>query len=166
MNTDDVWRCHRLQDVFGVIDQRIGERIMSGKMIKRCAGQAVTLAALLAAATACRQTSEPSKQTSDPSKPSGPSQTEQRILDAIAYLDDIEEVSWYEVEANSIYIGFEKRPDDIDLIVKGAAINGNKAIDFGVHAWGIVGAGEGWRPSYRGPQAACEYTARHGRIER
>ena len=49
------------------------------------------------------------------------------------------------------------------MVIKGAAIAGNKAINFGVHVWAIKASEKGWRPGdghfYK------EVTARYGKIE-
>lgn len=85
------------------------------------------------------------------------------LRNELSYLIDIEEVSWYEVNNNNVYIGFSPVPNDWNLIIRGAAFRGNKAIDFGVHVWALEGSQRGWRPgdgSYLG-----EVTARYGRVQ-
>ena len=89
---------------------------------------------------------------------------EQTLRKCLSYLQNsVPEVAWVEVENNNIYIGFSRLPSDWQTVTKGAALNGNKAIGFGCHAWAVDAKYRGWRPgdgSYYG-----EFTARHGRIE-
>ncbi len=85
-----------------------------------------------------------------------------RLRQELAYLSEIKEVQWYECEDNNVYVGFEPIPNDWQMIVKGAALRGNEAIDFGCHVWAVPANKYGWRPgdsSFLG-----EVTARHGRI--
>ncbi len=62
-------------------------------------------------------------------------ENEQRLKEALSYLNDIPEVSWVEFDNNTVYVGFSELPDDWELIIKMAALNGNKATDFGCHVW-------------------------------
>jgi hypothetical protein len=80
----------------------------------------------------------------------------------LAYLNDIDEVSWVEFDANNVYVGFERRPADLSAIVNAAAVNGNRALGFGVHVWAVPGR-RGWRPG--DGTYYCEATARHGELE-
>ncbi len=85
---------------------------------------------------------------------------------ALSYLQDIEEVAWVDFVGNTVYVGFSKRPYDLDLIIGAAALIGNEAIDFGVHVWAVDGSrfNAGWRPG-DGPYYKS-VTARYGRIKR
>ena len=66
---------------------------------------------------------------------------------------------------NNLYIGFNTRPQDLTLIIRGAALVGNKATGFGFHVWAINANeyNKGWRPE----TGSCyeETTARYGKIE-
>lgn len=75
----------------------------------------------------------------------------------------IEEVGWVEIQDNDVFIGFKRRSNDLTLILRGADLKGNKAIDFGVNVWAVDAKHVGWRPG-SGPYY-MEVTARHGRIE-
>lgn len=115
-----------------------------------------------------RPTSKPPRQARPVQRkpePSGPSESEQKILDAVAYLDEIEEVAWHDVHGNDIYIGFYTQPADLQTICKGAALNANRAIGRGAHVWAVVGVKKGWHPSYNRKPSAYHCTARYGRIE-
>ena len=91
------------------------------------------------------------------------SSREDKIKNELLYLNDVQEVAWYEVDDNDVYIGFSPVPNDWNLIIRGAALRANKAIDFGVHVWALKGSQRGWRPgkgTYLG-----EVTARYGRVK-
>lgn len=93
----------------------------------------------------------------------GGSGRESKIRRELSYLNDVQEVSWYEVDDNNVYIGFSPVPTDWNVIIRGAAYKANKAIDFGVHVWALKGSQRGWRPgngSFLG-----EVTARHGKVQ-
>jgi hypothetical protein len=81
----------------------------------------------------------------------------------LSYLNDIEEVAWYEVDDNDVIVGFEPLPEDWELVIRGAALRGNRAIDFGCHVWAVKAKDRGWRPG-TGPYYG-EVTARQGKIE-
>ena len=82
----------------------------------------------------------------------------------LEYLNDIPEISWYEVERNNVYIGFNNIPIDFRVIVNAAAVHGNNAYGFGVHVWAVIASQKGWRPG-DGPYYCCA-TARGGRIKK
>ena len=82
----------------------------------------------------------------------------------LSYLADINEISWVEIDENNVYVGFNKIPSDFSTIVRGAAVQGNRAYGFGVHAWAVNAKNTNWRPG-SGPYY-CEATARHGKIEK
>jgi len=86
-----------------------------------------------------------------------------KLMERLQYLNDVKEITWVEIEKNVVYIGFDPVPADWQLVIRAAALHGNKVIGFGTHVWATYGDREGWRPgdsSYLG-----EITARHGRIE-
>jgi len=85
------------------------------------------------------------------------------LMESLEYLNDVEEIVWVEIDENDVYIGFAPVPDDWDLIIRGAAYNGNREINFGTHVWAAYGERKGWRPgqsTYLG-----EVTARYGKVE-
>ena len=53
----------------------------------------------------------------------------------LAYLNDIEGVAQVAFEQNNVFIGFETLPDDYEVIVRAAAVHGNKALGRRVHVW-------------------------------
>lgn len=79
------------------------------------------------------------------------------------YLNDIKEITWWEVDDNDVYINFEPLPTDWNMIIRAAALKGNKAIDFGVHVWSMSGKQKGWRPGDSGYTGSV--TARYGKIK-
>ena len=81
----------------------------------------------------------------------------------LAYLKDMPEVSWVEVNNNSVFIGFKTLPRDLKSIVSAAAIHGNRAADFGVHIWAVPESQKNFRPGL--DPSYCTATARHGKIE-
>ena len=87
----------------------------------------------------------------------------QALNKELSYLSEIPEVSWYEVERNNVYIGFSPLPDDWGIIIKGAALRGNKVINFGCHVWAVDANKMGWRPG--DSPFYGEVTARHGKLE-
>ena len=85
---------------------------------------------------------------------------------ALAYLGtEVDELAWYEVDGNEVFIGFNPIPSDVGLVTHFAAMNGNKAIGFGFHAWAVDArkADKGWRPG--DPGGICEVSVRHGKVE-
>ena len=91
------------------------------------------------------------------------SEREIKLKDELKYLNDITDISWWEVDNNTVYICFKTAPSDWRLILQFAALRGNVRIGFGTHAWGLVGAKYGWRPGdgyYLGVE-----TARYGKIK-
>lgn len=86
------------------------------------------------------------------------------IVAALAYLDDLDEVTAVKVPdrglRNNVLIGFASQPADLPMVVAGAALKANKAIGFGVHVWAVP-PGQTSLPPER---YLCEATARSGRI--
>jgi len=87
---------------------------------------------------------------------------EATLREELLYLNEIEEIAWWEVEDNNVYIGFRELPSDWQWIIRGAALRGNKAIDFGCHVWAVRGRAPGWRPG--DPGFVDQVTARYGRV--
>jgi len=52
------------------------------------------------------------------------------LKERLYYLDDIEEVSWVKFHRNFVYIGFKTISPDICLIIAGAALQGNIALNY------------------------------------
>jgi hypothetical protein len=96
-------------------------------------------------------------------KSNNPTDQETILLQRLSYLNDVEEIAWFEVDNNDVYIGFDPLPSDWKLIIQSAAIHGNNVINFGCHVWAVKGSERGWRPS-NGPHYG-NVTARHGKIE-
>ena len=92
-------------------------------------------------------------------------QKEKTLNGLMIYLDDIQEVDWWEVDDNTIYISFNPVPDDWNAIIRGAALGGNKAIGSGVHVWALNNQRRGWRPSNKGDDYLGNTTARYGKIK-
>ena len=97
-----------------------------------------------------------------PDDPDGTTNEPERLAEALAYLNEIDDVTWVEVDSNNAYSGFASVPEDLALIVNAAAMNGNKVLGFGVHVWAVQ-ADLGWRPGQ--PGFLCEATARGGQFE-
>ena len=97
-------------------------------------------------------------------KPSSVPVTQSQVLrEELSYLSDIPEVAWIEVEKNSVYVGFSLLPNDWEMIIKGAALRGNKATNFGCHVWAVDADKKGWRPG--DSPFYGEFTARYGKLE-
>ena len=80
---------------------------------------------------------------------------------------DIPEVIWCKFVGNTIYVGFEPYPHDGRAILRGAALHGNEAINFGCHIW-AVHADQKNNPPHYGTFSGKWYdevTARYGRFE-
>jgi hypothetical protein len=90
------------------------------------------------------------------------SSRQSKVKNAISYLNDIDEVAWVEVDNNNVYVGFDPVPSDMDAIIRAAAMNGNRAADFGVHVWAVKSTQRNWRPG-QGSYLA-QHSARHGKI--
>ena len=97
-------------------------------------------------------------------EPSLTSVTQSQVLhEELSYLTDIPEVAWIEIERNNVYVGFKSLPKDWEMIIKGAALRGNEAIDFGCHVWAVDADKKGWRPG--DSPFYGEFSARYGRLE-
>lgn len=59
------------------------------------------------------------------------------LRERLQYLSEIEEVSWWIVDDNSVYIGFNTICSDLKQICNAAAFHGNKTIDFGCHVYAL-----------------------------
>ncbi len=110
--------------------------------------------------TGKQRTRIPSTKSATTQKSSGSRQSQ--VTNALSYLNNIDEVAWIEVDDNNVYVGFEPIPSDMDAIIRAAALNGNRAADFGVHVWAVKATQRNWRPG-QGSYLA-EHSARHGKI--
>jgi hypothetical protein len=86
-----------------------------------------------------------------------------KLMKELEYLNKVEEIVWVEIEDNDVYIGFDPVPSDWELIIRAAAFNGNRAIDFGTHVWAAYGSRRGWRPGQS--KYLGEVTARYGKVQ-
>jgi hypothetical protein len=88
-----------------------------------------------------------------------------KLSSALSYLNEMNEVKWIDIDDNDVYIGFDPLPSDYKIVCKAAALNGNKAINFGVHVWAINASKyhKGWRPG--DGTYYYETTARYGKIQ-
>lgn len=80
---------------------------------------------------------------------------------------DIPEVTWCKFDGNTVYVGFKTYPPDGQAILRGAALHGNAAINFGCHVW-AVHADQRNNPPYYGTLSGKWYdevTARYGRFK-
>lgn len=99
--------------------------------------------------------------------------TQKSIHEAILHRElegffmDIPEVAWCKFDGNTVYVGFKTYPADGEAILRGAALHGNAAINFGCHVW-AVHADQINNPPYYGMLSGKWYdevTARYGRFE-
>ena len=81
----------------------------------------------------------------------------------LKYLNDIPEIQWWEVVQNKVFMSFSPVPNNYEIIIRDAALKGNKKIDFGVHVWAVKNQPAGWRPGHS-PYLG-EVTARYGKFE-
>lgn len=110
--------------------------------------------------------------TTPPTRPSSIGR-EEMIRNELRYLTQdipgvvsgrVNEIAWIDVSSNNVYIGFSSRPNDMSLIIRGAALRCNRAINFSCHVWAIPAtSSRPWRggdgPFYE------EVTARNGAIQ-
>ena len=86
---------------------------------------------------------------------------DQKALEArLAYLKDTFGVLCVVFDKNNVYIGFETVDNDMGMIVRGAAVQGNKAYGAGVHVWAMNANKGDWKTAPH----FCTATARKGRI--
>ena len=80
----------------------------------------------------------------------------------LSYLKELPEIAWVRFDRNTVIIGIDRVPSDIQSIAQAAAFHGNRAIDFGVHVWVVPASSTcGAFKNYYGMT-----TARHGKIEK
>jgi hypothetical protein len=80
---------------------------------------------------------------------------------------DIPEVKWVRFKENTVYVGFDPYPIDGVSILRGAALHGNKAINFGCHIWAVHVDQQNNAPYYGTLDGKWykEVTARYGKFE-
>lgn len=81
----------------------------------------------------------------------------------LAYLPDIDEVRWHEVDGDQVYIVFRKGSKNIEAKVQRAAVRGSRANRGEFHAWGLVAAKKGWRPG-DDPKPVYDVIAKNGQL--
>lgn len=101
------------------------------------------------------------------SGPGGETEDESAVRSRLGYLsepDYADEVAWYEVDGNDVYIGV-KRTNQLHSLVVPAAMECHKVLGRGCHAWAARAevAKRGWRPG--DPGYLCEATVRYGRLQ-
>ena len=84
------------------------------------------------------------------------------LKERLSYLKDIPEISWIVIVKNNVYLGFNKKINDMGAICRGAALNGNRAYGFGVHVYAVDGHQADWRKA----KHYCRATARRGKVTR
>ena len=85
------------------------------------------------------------------------------LKETLIYLNDMESVSWWEVDGNDVYINFNDISFNYKAAIRMAATLGNRATDFGVHIWALNGKQRGWRPGDSG--YLDKVTARYGKLQ-
>ena len=88
----------------------------------------------------------------------------ERLLLELAYLTEMPEVAFYDVDGNTVFIHFHARTAGADLIVRDAALRADRRLGSGAHAWGIVGGSPAWRPGDQ-PGSFSEHSCWGGRIQ-
>ena len=101
--------------------------------------------------------------SSSSTKSSSSSNKETILKTKLNYLNDIEAISWWEVDDNDVYINFTDLSYNWKAAIRMAATLGNKATDFGVHVWALNGKEKGWRPGDSGYLE--NVTARYGKLQ-
>jgi hypothetical protein len=102
-------------------------------------------------------------QSSSPSNSSSSSNKEAILKGKLNYLNDIEDISWWEVDGNDVYINFNDLSFNYKATIRMAATLGNRATDFGVHVWALNGKQRGWRPG--DSDYLDNATARYGKLQ-
>ena len=122
--------------------------------ISRIAMSVVVVAAL----SVCWGCTKPTTQEANPPQEAS---REAILEETLSYLSTLEDVAWVHFDGNNVYVGFTRRPDDLDMVLRAAALKGNRAIDFGVHVWGIPAD----EPRGSVDRVYGEASARYGKIK-
>ncbi len=86
---------------------------------------------------------------------------EKVLAKTLSYLSKLEDVAWVTVEDNNVYVGLTRKAPDLELVLRAAALKGNRAINFGCHVWAVPeDAAPGDVSRFYG-----EATARYGRVQ-
>ena len=102
-------------------------------------------------------------ETSTSGNSSSSSNRETILKEKLNYLNDMEAVSWWEVDGNDVFINFHDLSFNWKAAIRMAATLGNRATDFGVHVWALNGKQRGWRPGDGGYLE--NVTARYGKLQ-
>ena len=102
-------------------------------------------------------------QSSSPSSSSSSLSREAVLIETLEYLNDMEAVSWWEVDGNDVYMNFNDISFNYKAAIRMAATLGNRATDFGVHVWALNGKQKGWQPGDGGYLE--NVTARYGKLQ-
>lgn len=111
----------------------------------------VPVAMLLTAALACQTTPAPRRSS-------------RSLEPAVAYLRNVPGVAWIHVNDNRVGIGWKSRPSDLGVITRAAAVNGNRALGFGVHVWSVNAKGHTTPTDPTTLPIICTATARNGKV--
>jgi hypothetical protein len=94
---------------------------------------------------------------------SAQAQNQTALEKRLAYLNNLPEISWVKFDGNNVYIGLNKVSSNLDSIVRGAAVFGNKAYGLGMQVWAV-------RDTTNVPaidfKYYCAATARHGKVQK
>ena len=91
------------------------------------------------------------------------SKKEIKIKESLSYLiDSVKQIKQIKIKKNIVIIAWNKIPSDFSVINRGAALQANKATDFGVHIWSVPSGHIGWDETQ---SYICETTARYGKVQ-
>ena len=76
---------------------------------------------------------------------------------------EMDEIDWVEYDGNTVYVGFNTWPSDIESMLNAWAIQANQALDRGVHIIAALNVEKGWRPG-QSAERSIQITARGGEI--
>jgi len=65
---------------------------------------------------------------------------------ALIYLKDVAQVKWYEIEDNTVYLGFAVLSNDCYIVTDAVALDAHYATKKECQAWAVNAAHKGWRP--------------------
>ena len=86
------------------------------------------------------------------------------VAEAVAYLNDIEEVFGVKiVYGNHVWIAFKYRPDDAGMILRAAAFNANIKSGFGAHVY--LSTPERLKDAPNAP-VICSVSTRYGKVSK
>jgi hypothetical protein len=82
-----------------------------------------------------------------------------------ASIVDMDEIDWVEYDDEVVYIGFNKRPDDLKTMIDMWAIQANRELGSMVSVWAVVGEEKGWRPGNSASVNGYHAIARNGKTQ-